>query len=112
MNARISPDCACCNSVFKSAPAMKIDFFGDAMIRPRRAASFSMKSRCSFNSSSVASSKMFAPDSGRSNVSTQIWSLPISRRIIDAVATAGISFIFERFRQNSKWREKLNSYKS
>src|SRR4029077_11398202 len=99
MNARMSPDCACCNNVFESAPAIKIDFFADAIIRPRNEESLSTKSRCSFNSSSVAASKMFAPESGRSNVRTQILSSPMSRRMIEAVATAGIAFILDRFGQ-------------
>ena len=105
MNARISPVCAPCNMVFKSAPAMKMDFFADAIITPRNEASRSITSRCSFNSSRVAASKMLAPDSGRSNVSRQMRSSPISRRIIGAVATAGINLTLERFPANSKRRE-------
>src|SRR5579884_3891245 len=78
---------------------MKIDFLAEARIRPRREDSFSIKSRCSFNSSSAAASKMFAADPGRSNVSTQIWSPAVSRRIIGSVATVDIKAILATFGQ-------------
>src|SRR5207248_3253029 len=73
--------------------------FAEAMTNPRSDVSVSAKSRCSLSSSSAASSKIFAPDSGRSKVSTQILSSETSRRIIGAVATAGIEFILTIFQQ-------------
>src|ERR1039457_6134338 len=45
----------------------------------------------------VGVSKIFAPDSGRSKVSTQIPSSPISRRIIGAVTISVIGFILASF---------------
>jgi len=71
MNPRISPVFAASNSVFKSAPATKMDFFADAMIRPR-SKRLSPQHRLLIHSSRVAASKMFAPELGRSNVSTQM----------------------------------------
>ncbi len=104
MKSRSSPVCPCCKSAFRSAPAMKIDFFAEEIIRPRNDAPLSIRSTCSFSSFSVAASKMFAPDSGRSNVSTQTRSSPISRRIIEPVKVTGIGVTFTAFRANSKRR--------
>ena len=42
MKARSSPVCAWRSSVFRSAPAIKIDFFAEVMITPRSDASFSI----------------------------------------------------------------------
>jgi len=75
----------------KSAPAMKIDLFAEVIIKPRKELSRSIASTCSPSSLMVAASKMLAPDSGRSNVSTQTRSSPISRWIIERMATAGIT---------------------
>ena len=97
MKPRISPVCACFSSVFKSAPAMKIDFFAEVTITPLIEASFSIASTCSRRLSIVAASKMFAPDSGRSKVRMQIPSAPISRRIMGPAAVAVIRFILAGF---------------
>ena len=97
MKARSSPVCACLSSVLRSAPAIKIDFFADVTITPRTDGSFSIASRCSLRFCMVGASKIFAPDSGRSKVSTQIPSSPISRRIIGAVTVAVIGLILASF---------------
>src|ERR1051326_2493172 len=97
MNPRISPVCACLSNVLRSAPAMKIDFFAEATITPLIDASFSIASTCSRRLSIVAASKMFAPDSGRSKVRTQIPAASISRRIIGPAAVAVIRLILARF---------------
>src|ERR1700731_556480 len=109
-NARNPPVWACFKRVFKSAPAIKIDFLAEAMIKPRSDESFSIRSTCSFNSLSVAASKIFAPDSGRSKMSRQTLSSPISRRIIELVTAGGMGSYLDRFDANSKCRRTISDF--
>ena len=97
MKARSSPVCACRKSVCKSAPAMKIDFFAEVTMTPVTELSHSIASKCPRRLFIVGASKMFAPDSGRSKLRTQIPSSPTSRLIIASVSLAVIGLILARF---------------
>ena len=72
-------------------------FLGGREEESRIDGSFSIASRWSLKFCMVGTSKMLAPDLGRSKVNTQIPSLPISRRIMVAVPVAVISLILAGF---------------
>jgi hypothetical protein len=88
---------------------MKIDFLAEVTIMPRMDASFSIASSCSLKFWMVGASKIFAPDSGRSKMSRQIPSSPISRRIIGAVTVAVIGLILATFSEIPSEETALSS---
>ena len=80
----------------RSAPATKIDFFALVMTNPLRLELQSMKLMWLFRSTSVALSKMFAAESGRSKVTVQI-SSATSRRMLRVQCEAGAAEVIAIF---------------